>query len=240
MYKNNLDSFGGAVGGDMDSTSSAAASRPVLDIEELVAMGRSERICPYFYSRDSSTNSEMVLLPYNYLLDASIRKSLKVAWQDSIVIFDEGHNLEKVASDAASCSFSSTDLAAVILELQRVLTLLKEEADLKRMDAADSSAATDEGEGGKKKKASGQGGKDGQAADGTVQKPKLASVAEVLAAVFNLEQALSTLPLRPNEVGGANPSAVLPGVFLRDMLTRAGLNSQKVSVLHAVAVFDTL
>ena len=46
--------------------------------------------------RDNSTNADIVLLPYNYLVDASIRATLKIAWENSVVIFDEAHNLESV------------------------------------------------------------------------------------------------------------------------------------------------
>jgi regulator of telomere elongation helicase 1 len=39
---------------------------------------------------------------YNYLLDPAFRGSLGLAWQGAVVIFDEAHNVESVASDAAS------------------------------------------------------------------------------------------------------------------------------------------
>lgn len=65
-------------------------------------MGRKNKICPYFYSRESSTTADLVLMPYNYLLDSSIRASLKLDWENSVIIFDEAHNLERVASDAGA------------------------------------------------------------------------------------------------------------------------------------------
>lgn len=99
-YKNNLDTYTSAAG--------------ILDIEELAALGREDQVCPYFLSRQNVTSSELILLPYNYLIDASIRATLKVEWKDAIVILDEAHNLEKVASDASSFSLSSADIAACI------------------------------------------------------------------------------------------------------------------------------
>jgi hypothetical protein len=212
-FKNNLENFGGALGDEK----SGCVSRPVLDIEELVQVGRNQRICPYFYSRDVSTNSEMVLLPYNYLLDSSIRQSLKLAWQDAIVIFDEGHNLEKVASDAASCSFSSTDIAACIAELQQALSILKEDLDLQRMSGADKKG----GEDGPDKK----GSADPASGESVVVRPKLNNVVVLLTATFKLEEVINGLHLSAGGVG-STPSIVLPGTYLRDTLHEAGFSSQ--------------
>jgi Rad3-related DNA helicase len=43
-----------------------------------------------------------------------------VNWLNSVIIFDEAHNLEGVASDAASAELSSLDIAGAIAELDRV------------------------------------------------------------------------------------------------------------------------
>jgi regulator of telomere elongation helicase 1 len=99
-FKNNLDTY----------TSSAG----ILDIEQLAELGREDQVCPYFLSRQNVTSSELVLLPYNYLIDASIRATLKIEWKDAIVILDEAHNLEKIASDASSFTLSSGDISACI------------------------------------------------------------------------------------------------------------------------------
>jgi regulator of telomere elongation helicase 1 len=88
-YRTNLDKY------NPDATTS------VMDIEEVKQlMGVSDKVCPYFYTRDVSQNADLILLPYNYLLDNSIRATLKLEWQNSVIIFDEAHNLERVASDA--------------------------------------------------------------------------------------------------------------------------------------------
>lgn len=99
----------------------------IMDIEDVKKnIGYDDRMCPYFYTREVSVNADLILLPYNYLLDNSIRATLKVDWQNSVIIFDEAHNLEKVASDASSFTLSSTDIAACLQELQSVLRKLNE------------------------------------------------------------------------------------------------------------------
>jgi len=37
--------------------------------------------------------ADLVLLPYNYLLDPVVRQANKLKLANAIVIFDEGHNL---------------------------------------------------------------------------------------------------------------------------------------------------
>ena len=32
-------------------------------------------------------------MPYNYVIDPSVRKSLRINWENVILIFDEAHNL---------------------------------------------------------------------------------------------------------------------------------------------------
>jgi len=63
------------------------------------------------------------LVPYNYLFDKEARTTTlsEVPWKNSVVIFDEAHNLEGFASDSASFDLSSVDVAACISELERVL-----------------------------------------------------------------------------------------------------------------------
>jgi regulator of telomere elongation helicase 1 len=121
MYKNNLENYSGGVEG-----AGGTGGAPVMDIEQLVQLGREDRVCPYFFSRDVATKSELILLPYNYLIDGSIRSTLRgIEWQDCCVILDEAHNLEQVASDAAAFSLSSADIAACILELKQVIRLMQ-------------------------------------------------------------------------------------------------------------------
>jgi len=109
----------------------AEAAAPVPDIEdaalqdvdELAAMGRAKGVCPYFASRDASGQAaaDIVLVPYNYLVDPEVRRSLSIDWEDAIVVVDEAHNLESVASDAASFDFGPLDFASAQREIQTYL-----------------------------------------------------------------------------------------------------------------------
>lgn len=79
-----------------------------------------------YYDRDESKIAELVLVPYNYLLDNNIRNTLEIDWKDAVIIFDEAHNLERVAADAASFTLTSTDIATCIEELQHGIRILQQ------------------------------------------------------------------------------------------------------------------
>jgi len=215
MFKNNLESYIGGVQGVGEAAS------PILDIEQIVDVGKSDHICPYFYSRDNAEKAELILVPYNYLLESSIRATLKVEWKNAVVIFDEAHNLERVASDAASCTLSSTDLAQCILELQHVLKLLQLENStlLQQPDSA----------GGNMKR---NMMSDAPKSKGKSDRPNLQRTAKILKSIFDVEQRLDSIPLAQNGLGSA-PSCVLPGHWLVDMLEAAGIHATEVSPVIA-------
>lgn len=49
--------------------------------------------CPYYLSKELHKVVDIVFAPYNYLIDRGNRKSLQLSWHNSILIFDEAHNL---------------------------------------------------------------------------------------------------------------------------------------------------
>ncbi|KAF9911357.1 ATP-dependent DNA helicase chl1 [Linnemannia zychae] len=65
----------------------------VRDIEELAQLGSELETCPYYGSRQTVRHCQLVTLPYNLLLHASTRESLKLVIKDNILLLDEAHNL---------------------------------------------------------------------------------------------------------------------------------------------------
>ncbi|KAG8379928.1 hypothetical protein BUALT_Bualt07G0140700 [Buddleja alternifolia] len=94
-----------------------------IDIEDLVNIGRSSGPCPYYLSRELHKDVDILFAPYNYLIDRGNRKSLKIDWNNSILIFDEAHNLEGLCADAASFDLPSGLLSACISEAKNCIDL---------------------------------------------------------------------------------------------------------------------
>jgi regulator of telomere elongation helicase 1 len=94
-----------------------------LDIEDLVKHGEKHKVCPYYLTRDTANDADVIFMPYNYLTDPASRKSLAHLWKDSIVIFDEAHNMESICSEAASFDLTHTDIAMCVTEVDRCTSI---------------------------------------------------------------------------------------------------------------------
>lgn len=114
-YRNNSKRLSSKAG----LTSLPNGERPIWDIEDLVQQGHELTACPYYASRDISTEqASLILAPYNYLLDPVVRSAMGIAVSNSVVIIDEAHNTEDTCRDAASMEFGLEDLGAVVNELK--------------------------------------------------------------------------------------------------------------------------
>lgn len=51
------------------------------------------QICPFFLSRNILPDADIVFVPYNYLIDPLSRRSIGISIENSILIFDEAHNV---------------------------------------------------------------------------------------------------------------------------------------------------
>ena len=92
-----------------------------MDVEDLVSLGRQVKGCPYFASRVMASTAELVFCPYNYILEPNIRKNLGIKLENSILIFDEAHNIETMAADVASFECDVSVLKSAVEELPRIL-----------------------------------------------------------------------------------------------------------------------
>lgn len=100
-YRNNLDGFVvDTCGGDKSSKSVEGSSfefgmQPVLDMEELIDLGKKRKVCPFYLTRGQIADAEIIFVPYNYLFDKDARSNTlaDVQWENAILVFDEAHNL---------------------------------------------------------------------------------------------------------------------------------------------------
>lgn len=121
-YRNQVEGFTPP----SSETNDSGKNQPVLDMEDLIDMGKTHNVCPFYYTRSLVENAELILMPYNYLFDRDARETTlqDVPWNNAIIIFDEAHNLESFASDSASFDLSNKDIGGCSVEVQRAINAL--------------------------------------------------------------------------------------------------------------------
>jgi DNA excision repair protein ERCC-2 len=75
----------------------------VYTLSDLRSVGEKNGLCPYFMTRQAVSTANVVVCNYQYLLDpkvsATIRNELP---KESIVVFDEAHNIDSICIEALS------------------------------------------------------------------------------------------------------------------------------------------
>lgn len=94
-----------------------AEATPDCDIEDLVRLGKAEKMCPYFVARAALEHAEVVFAPYNYLVDPVVRSAMGIELRQDIVIVDEAHNIEDVCRESGSFEVNDDSLTAIQGEL---------------------------------------------------------------------------------------------------------------------------
>ncbi|XP_031834179.2 Fanconi anemia group J protein homolog isoform X1 [Nomia melanderi] len=91
---------------------------PVWDIEDLVAIGNNEGLCPYFAARNLMQHADIIFCPYNYIVDPNIRESMQLDLKEQVIILDEAHNIEDSCREVASVNFREDHLQATAIECE--------------------------------------------------------------------------------------------------------------------------
>ena len=91
-----------------------------IDIEDLHKLAHKENFCPYYLNRMRSGKADIVLMPYNYIVDGRIRDRLKIDLRDDILIIDEAHNIPQVIEESSSFQLDTSILARVLKELKSI------------------------------------------------------------------------------------------------------------------------
>lgn len=77
-----------------------------MDIEELKTSGIENIFCPYYYTRNIKDHSDILFMPYSYLLDLKKFGKFNIKLKNAIIIFDEAHNICKSSEEGSSYSIS--------------------------------------------------------------------------------------------------------------------------------------
>ncbi|CAK74541.1 unnamed protein product (macronuclear) [Paramecium tetraurelia] len=72
----------------------------INNLEEAKQFGYKNKICPYYFERQRMDEADIILLPYNYLLEKDFQDYVNI--DNSILIFDEAHNVQSTAEEGSS------------------------------------------------------------------------------------------------------------------------------------------
>ncbi|CAG5110480.1 Oidioi.mRNA.OKI2018_I69.chr2.g4879.t1.cds [Oikopleura dioica] len=61
-----------------------------------------KKVCGYYLSRGKARSADVLLMPYNYILEKKIRTNSKIETAQKIIIIDEAHNVEAVCEESSS------------------------------------------------------------------------------------------------------------------------------------------
>jgi len=62
-------------------------------VKDYVNLGKLHHICPYYMMKTQLANCDIAIIPYNYVIDKDLRKQSEIQLHNSIIVFDEGHNI---------------------------------------------------------------------------------------------------------------------------------------------------
>jgi len=100
-----------------------ATSMPsgVYDLEELKKWGASKNWCPYYLTRQAINHASVLVFNYQYMLDPKVAKMVsKELESESIIVFDEAHNIDSVCIEAFSVTVQSRHLEQATRSLGRL------------------------------------------------------------------------------------------------------------------------
>ena len=112
-----------------------ATSMPsgIYDLEALRKWGKGKNWCPYYLTRQAINHASVLVFNYQYMLDPKVAKMVsKELESESIIVFDEAHNIDSVCIEAFSVTIQSRHLEQATRSLGRLTS------EVNRVKASDS------------------------------------------------------------------------------------------------------
>lgn len=93
----------------------------VYTLQDLRAFGKEKGWCPYYLARRMIQCANVVVYSYQYLLDPKVAEIISKEMQrESVVVFDEAHNIDNVCIEALSVSVRHQTLEGATRNISRM------------------------------------------------------------------------------------------------------------------------
>ncbi|PBC34570.1 general transcription and DNA repair factor IIH helicase subunit XPD isoform X2 [Apis cerana] len=103
----------------------------IYSIDDLKEYGKDRNWCPYFLARFTILHAQIIVYSYHYLLDPKIAETVsRELSKNSVVIFDEAHNIDNVCIDSMSVKINRRTLeksSANIQLLEKTVAEMRED-----------------------------------------------------------------------------------------------------------------
>lgn len=105
----------------------------VYSLDDLKGLGKEKGWCPYFMARHLLHHASIIVYNYQYMLDPKVANLVSRELEaESIVVFDEAHNIDNVCIEALSVTL---DKRLSDASLRSVNTLERKVAEMKAHDS---------------------------------------------------------------------------------------------------------
>jgi regulator of telomere elongation helicase 1 len=89
-------------------------------------------------NKDRASAADLIFMPYNYLIDEKIQENFEIEYANSILIFDEAHNVSSSAEEVSSFELRAKFLEQSLTEIHQ-LQEQRSQNDLKEWKTSDES-----------------------------------------------------------------------------------------------------
>ena len=104
----------------------AYVPRGVFALDDLREFGQEKGWCPYFVARNAVQSADVIVHSFQYVLDPKVSALIgKELRSNSILVFDEAHNIDDVCIDALSVHIDRRTADAAVNNVNRLETVLR-------------------------------------------------------------------------------------------------------------------
>ncbi|KAJ2139837.1 TFIIH/NER complex ATP-dependent 5'-3' DNA helicase subunit [Coemansia sp. RSA 788] len=93
----------------------------VYTLEDLTDYGKAHKMCPYYLSRRVIPMADVIIYSFHYMLDPKVAELVSKEFEkDSIVVFDEAHNIDSICIDSLSIDINERTLRSSTASVERL------------------------------------------------------------------------------------------------------------------------
>ncbi|KAJ2725929.1 TFIIH/NER complex ATP-dependent 5'-3' DNA helicase subunit [Coemansia sp. Benny D115] len=93
----------------------------VYTLEDLTDYGRENGLCPYYLSRRVIPFADVIIYSFHYMLDPKVAELVSKEFsRDTIVVFDEAHNIDSICIDSLSIDVNERTLRSSTASIEKL------------------------------------------------------------------------------------------------------------------------